>query len=63
MRGREIFMRGLYVFSFWRETLAERFGATPGATIGVGTGATAHRCKCLIIKAGVRGVTNFRHFG
>ena len=37
MRGREIFMRGLYVFSFWCETLAERFGATLGATIGVGT--------------------------
>jgi hypothetical protein len=33
-------MRGLYVPGFWRETLAERFGATLGATIGVGTGAT-----------------------
>ena len=50
MRGREIFTRGLYVFSFWRETLAERFGATLGATIGVGTGATTHRCNCLIIR-------------
>ena len=49
MRGREIFTRGLYVFRFWRETLAERVGATPGATIGVGTGATTHRCNCLII--------------
>ena len=37
MRGREIFTRGLYVSGFWRETLAERFGATLGATIGVGT--------------------------
>ena len=37
MRGREIFTRGLYVSGFWRETLAERFGATLGATLGVGT--------------------------
>ena len=41
--------RGLYVFRFWRETLAVRVGATPGATIGVGTGATIHCCNCLII--------------
>ena len=49
MRGCEIFTRGLYVFRFWRETLTERVGATLGATIGVGTGATSHRCNCLII--------------
>ena len=58
MRGREIFTRGLYVSGFWRETLVERFGATLGATIGAGK----HPCKLLIIRVGVRGVTNFRHF-
>ena len=60
--GREIFTRGLYVSGFWRETLAERFGATLGATIGATIGAGKHPCKLLIIRVGVRGVTNFRHF-
>ena len=61
--GREIFTRGLYVFGFWRETLAERVGATPGATIGVGTGATTNRCNCLIISircAGCHQLSPFR---
>ena len=61
--GREIFTRGLYVFGFWRETLAVRVGATPGATIGVGTGATTYRCNCLIISircAGCHQLSPFR---
>ncbi|MBQ7490313.1 MAG: hypothetical protein IJT51_07340 [Bacteroidales bacterium] len=49
MRGREIFIRGLYVSGGWRETLSEGVGVTLGATIGVGTGATTHRCNYLII--------------
>ena len=63
LRGREIFTSGLYVFGFGRETLAERVGATPGATIGVGTGATTHRCNCLIISircAGCHQLSLFR---
>ena len=60
--GREIFTSGLYVSGFWRETLAERFGATLGATLGATIGAGKHPCKLLIIRVGVRGVTNFRHF-
>ncbi len=62
-RGREIFTSGLYVFGFGRETLAEGVGATIGAGIGAGIGATTWHCNCLIIRVGVRGVTNFRHFG
>ena len=62
-RGREIFTSGLYVFGFGRETLAEGVGATADAGIGAGIGATTWHCNCLIIRVGVRGVTNFRHFG
>jgi len=60
--GREIFTSGLYVSGFWRETLSEGVGATLGATIGATIGAGKYPCKLLIIRVGVRGVTNFRHF-
>jgi hypothetical protein len=43
--------------------LSEGVGATLGATIGATIGAGKYLRKLLIIKAGVRGVTNFRHFG
>ena len=57
------FYERLVRFWVWRETLAERVGATPGATIGVGTGATTHRCNCLIISircAGCHQLSPFR---